>query len=94
MDVVHQLPEACDTARFGHARTADWHIRGETYALALHCLVNQQQREPLAALFGDGFAPSSSDCQFFRAGGFGRNVSSLNAALRRRSRGQVLHPPL
>jgi TnpA family transposase len=41
-------------------------------------LVDQHQREPLAALFGDGLA-SSSDGQFFRAGGFGRNASSLNA---------------
>ena len=46
--------------------------------MALQRLVDQQQREPLAVLFGDGLA-SSSDGQFFRAGGFGRNASSLNA---------------
>jgi TnpA family transposase len=46
--------------------------------VALQRLVDQQQREPLAVLFGDGLA-SSSDGQFFRAGGFGRNASSLNA---------------
>jgi TnpA family transposase len=34
--------------------------------------------EPLAAMFGGGFA-SSSDGQFFRAGGFGRDASSINA---------------
>ena len=74
-----RMAEACRVASLGQlAWTADWHIRDETYALALQCLVNQQQREPLATLFGDGLA-SSSDGQFFRAGGFGRNASSLNA---------------
>src|SRR5215469_4732439 len=74
-----RMAEACSVASLGQlAWTADWHIRDETYALALQCLVNQQQREPLATLFGDGLA-SSSDGQFFRAGGFGRNASSLNA---------------
>jgi TnpA family transposase len=74
-----RMAEACSVASLGQlAWTADWHIRDETYALALQCLVNQQQREPLATLFGDGLT-SSSDGQFFRAGGFGRNASSLNA---------------
>ncbi len=36
--------------------TSDWHIREETYALALQRLVNQQQREPFAAMFGGGGA--------------------------------------
>ncbi len=54
------------------------HIREETYALALRCLVNQQQREPFAAIFGSGTA-SSSDGQFFQAAGFGRDAGRLNA---------------
>ena len=57
---------------------ADWHIRDETYALALQRLVDQQLREPLAAIFGNGVA-SSSDGQFFRAGGLGRDAGRLNA---------------
>jgi hypothetical protein len=60
------------------AWTSEWHIRDETYALALQRLVNQQQREPLAAMFGDAIA-SSSDGQFFRAGGRGRASANLNA---------------
>ncbi len=40
-------------------------IREETYALALRRLVDQQQREPFAAMFGSANA-SSSDGQFFR----------------------------
>jgi hypothetical protein len=60
------------------AWVADWYIRNETYALALRHLVEHQQREPLAAIFGGGFA-SSSDGQFFRAGGFGRDAGRVNA---------------
>ena len=74
-----RMAEACSIASLRQlAWTADWHIRDETYALALRRLINQQQREPLAAMFGSGFA-SSSDGQFFRAGGFGRDASSINA---------------
>src|SRR6202049_3694605 len=74
-----RMAEACSVASLGQlAWTADWHIRDETHALALQRLVDHQQREPLAAMFGGGFA-SSSDGQFFRAGGFGREASSINA---------------
>ena len=45
-----RMAEACSIASLGQlAWTADWHIRDETYALALRRLVNQQQREPFAA---------------------------------------------
>jgi len=74
-----RMAEACTLANLGQlAWVADWHIRDETYALALRRLVDHQQREPLAAIFGSGFS-SSSDGQFFRAGGFGRAAGRLNA---------------
>jgi TnpA family transposase len=74
-----RMAEACSVATLGQlAWTSDWHIREETYALALQCLVNRQQREPFAALFGDGVA-SSSDGQFFQAGGPGSDASRFNA---------------
>ena len=74
-----RMAEACTIASLGQlAWVADWHIRDETYALALRRLVDHQQREPLAAIFGGGFA-SSSDGQFFPAGGFGRAAGRLNA---------------
>jgi TnpA family transposase len=74
-----RMAEACTIASLGQlAWVADWHIRDETYALALRRLVDYQQREPLAAIFGGGFA-SSSDGQFFRAGGFGRDAGRVNA---------------
>ena len=73
-----RMAEACSIASLGQlAWTSDWHIREETYALALRCLVNQQQREPFAATFGGGIA-SSSDGQFFQAGGLGRDAGQLN----------------
>jgi TnpA family transposase len=74
-----RMAEACTIASLGQlAWVADWHIRDETYALALRRLVDHQQREPFAAVFGGGFA-SSSDGQFFRAGGFGRDSGQFNA---------------
>ncbi|MEY2925739.1 MAG: hypothetical protein RL367_216, partial [Pseudomonadota bacterium] len=74
-----RMAEATRIASLGQlAWTSDWHIRDETYALALRCLVNQQQREAFAAVFGGGRV-SSSDGQFFRAAGFGRDAGSLNA---------------
>src|SRR5271165_4421384 len=74
-----RMAEACTIASHGQlAWVADWHIRDETYALALRRLVDQQQREPLAAIFGGGSA-SSSDGQFFRASGFGRDAGRVNA---------------
>ncbi len=73
-----RMAEACSVASLAQlAWTSDWHIRDETYALALHRLVNQQQREPFAARFGRGTA-SSSDGQFFQAAGFGRDAGRLN----------------
>jgi TnpA family transposase len=74
-----RMAEACNVGTLGQlAWTSDWHIRDETYAQALQRLVDQQQREPLAAMFGSGSA-SSSDGQFFRAGGFGSDAASHNA---------------
>jgi TnpA family transposase len=74
-----RMAEACSIGSLGQlAWTSDWHIRDETYILALRCLVNQQQREPFAAHFGSGTA-SSSDGQFFQAAGAGRAAANLNA---------------
>jgi len=74
-----RMAEACSIASLGQlAWTSEWHIRDETYALALQRLVNQQQREPLAAMFGDAGA-SSSYGQFFRAGGQGRAAANLGS---------------
>jgi TnpA family transposase len=74
-----RMAEACSIASLGQlAWTSDWHIRDETYAQGLRCLVNQQQREPFAAKLGGG-TTSSSDGQFFQAGGPGRDAGQRNA---------------
>jgi TnpA family transposase len=80
-----RMAEACSIASLGQlAWTSDWHIREETYALALRCLVDQQQCEPFASHFGSGTS-SSSDGQFFQAAGFGRDAARLNAHYSQRS---------
>jgi TnpA family transposase len=74
-----RMAEASSVASLGDlAWTSDWHIREETYALALRRLIDHQQREPFAAWFGDGTS-SSSDGQFFQAAGAGRAAGRLNA---------------
>ena len=59
-------------------RTAEWHPRDETYQAALACLVDAIHAHPFTALWGDG-ETSSSDGQFFRAGGHGEARADHNA---------------
>jgi TnpA family transposase len=74
-----RMAEACSIASLGElAWTSDWHIREETYAAALRCLLGQQEREPFAVHFGSA-SVSSSDGQFFRAAGLGRAAGRRNA---------------
>jgi hypothetical protein len=54
-----------------------WHIRDETYSLALAELVSAQFRAPLAERWGDG-TTSSSDRQRFRAGGKAESTGHIN----------------
>ncbi|OCB01825.1 transposase [Acidithiobacillus ferrivorans] len=54
-----------------------WHIRDETYSVALAELVNAQLRNPFAAHWGDG-STSSSDGQRFRAGGKAESTGHVN----------------
>lgn len=54
-----------------------WHIRDDTYAAALAELVNAQNRQPFAALWGQG-TTSSSDGQNFKAGGHGLFAGQVN----------------
>ena len=73
-----RMAEACRGTSLGRlAWTADWHLRDETFARALACLVNHQQRQPLAARFGGGRV-STSDGQFFPVAGSGRNAGTVN----------------
>jgi TnpA family transposase len=56
----------------------DWHIREETYALALARLIDHHRSLPLAQIWGSG-TTSSSDGQFFQAGGRGEALGDINA---------------
>jgi len=56
----------------------DWHIRQEGYTAAHAILINAQRNLPLTAIWGDG-TTSSSDGQYFQAGGPGEAIGDLNA---------------
>lgn len=56
----------------------DWHIREDTYRAALARLIDAHRALPLAAVWGEG-RTSSSDGQYFRAGGTGAAIADVNA---------------
>jgi len=60
------------------AWTQDWHIREETYAAALARLIDFHRALPLAQLWGAG-GTSSSDGQYYQAGGHGESLGDINA---------------
>jgi TnpA family transposase len=55
-----------------------FHIRPETYKAALAAIINAHLAHPFAKLWGNG-TTSSSDGQFFRAGGRGAKHGDVNA---------------
>jgi TnpA family transposase len=76
---LSRMADACSvTSRRKLAWAAGWHLREETYRSALAMLVNAQQRQPLAALFGAADI-SSSDGQGFPTAGRGEAVGAINA---------------
>jgi TnpA family transposase len=76
---LKRMAEACRGASFWQlARVVDWHVREETYVQATARLVDAQRTLPIAMLWGDG-TMSSSDGQFFQAGGHGLAPSEVNA---------------
>ena len=76
---LKRMAEACRGASFWQlARVVDWHVREETYVQATARLVDAQRALPIALVWGDG-TMSSSDGQFFQAGGHGLAPSEVNA---------------
>ena len=74
-----RMADACAVASYRKlAWTAGWHLREDTYRQALATLVNAQQRQPLAALFGAADV-SSSDGQHFLTAGRGEALGAYNA---------------
>jgi TnpA family transposase len=73
------MADACRGATLRQLAWAhDWHIREETYAIALARLIDFHRALPLAQLWGRG-ATSSSDGQYYRAGGHGEALGDINA---------------
>jgi TnpA family transposase len=73
-----RMAEACRGATLRQLTwTADWHIRDECYSQALAQLTDFQHRQPMAVHWGDGMT-SSSDGQYFRAGGQGQAGAQVN----------------
>lgn len=73
-----RMAEACAVATYKQlAWTVSWHIREETYQRALARIVDAQQSQPLAAVFGAGRA-SSSDGQHFPLGGPAEVIGAVN----------------
>jgi len=74
-----RMADACAVASYHKlVWTAGWHLREDTYRQALATLVNAQQRQPLAALFGAADV-SSSDGQAFLTAGRGEAMGAHNA---------------
>jgi hypothetical protein len=57
---------------------AQWHISDENYVAARAAIVNAHHRHPMAAIWDNG-TTSSSDGQYFRAGGRAEAGGSVNA---------------
>ena len=74
-----KMAESCPGATYARLTWLQaWHIRDETYSAALAELVNAQSRHPFAGFWGEG-TTSSSDGQYFRAGGRGEAAGQVNA---------------
>ncbi|MDR6775521.1 Tn3 family transposase, partial [Azospirillum sp. BE72] len=76
---LSRMAEACRGSSMRQlAWMHDWHVRDDTYMVALARVIDTHRALPLAAVWGDG-RTSSSDGQFYRAGGRGEAVGDVNA---------------
>ena len=76
---LSKMAESCPSVTYAKLSWLQaWHIRDETYSAALAELVNAHGQHAFAGWWGDG-TTSSSDGQWFRAGGVGQSGSHFNA---------------
>ena len=76
---LSKMAESCPGTTYARLSWLQaWHVRDETYSAALSELVNAQSERPFAKEWGEGNT-SSSDGQWFHAGGAGQAASHLNA---------------
>lgn len=73
-----KMAESCPGTTYAKlAWLQAWHIRDETYSMALAELINAQFRHPFAEYWGDG-TTSSSDGQNFRTGSQAESTGHIN----------------
>lgn len=76
---LSRMAEATRGLSYHHlVNIAHWHITEDNYAAARAAIVNAQHRHPLSTLWGRG-TTSSSDGQYFRAGGRAGAGGEINA---------------
>lgn len=76
---LSKMAESCPGATYAKLSWLQaWHIRDETYSTGLAELVNAQSQQSFSSWWGDG-TTSSSDGQWFRAGGTGQSAGHFNA---------------
>ncbi len=76
---LSKMAESCPSVTYARLSWLQaWHIRDDTYSAALAELINAQSQHTFSDWWGDG-TTSSSDGQWFRAGGVGQSGSHFNA---------------
>lgn len=76
---LSRMADASHGLTYHHlVNVAQWHINDDNYVAARAAIVNAHHKHPLAALWDDG-TTSSSDGQYFRAGGHASGGRDVNA---------------
>ncbi|PGT99578.1 Tn3 family transposase [Bacillus cereus] len=75
---LSKMADSCPNISYAQLSwIADWYIRDENYTKALGDIVNFHHKQPFSIYWGDG-TTSSSDGQFFRAGGTSSPLAQVN----------------
>jgi TnpA family transposase len=76
---LSRMADASRALSYHHLiNVAQWHVSDDNYVAARAAIINAHHRHPMAALWGDG-TTSSSDGQYFRAGGRAGPGGAINA---------------
>jgi TnpA family transposase len=76
---LSRMADASRALSYHHLiNVAQWHVSDDNYVAARAAIINAHHRHPMAALWGDG-TTSSSDGQYFRAGGRAGPGGVINA---------------
>lgn len=76
---LSRMADASRRLSYHHlVNVAQWHISDDNYASARAAIINAHHRHPMAAIWDDG-TTSSSDGQYFRAGGRAGQGGGVNA---------------